>query len=195
VRSWRTDIFSSGGGEFRYPLNEKKRQRLGEGHSGLRREYRAAKGSSKGFKAPARVPPKSVPGLSDARVAHLNRPGYQNYRLETNVGTPNRPVWQTYYHGYIEPGETAGAITARHARNIGPDGLARFNPAADRIVMERGTRLYGEARLMEYRNIIRDRTNIGRVGVSGSRRGNNQNGLQSANLREYETWERSLNGQ
>jgi hypothetical protein len=61
--------------------------------------------------------------------------------------------------------------------------------------MEPGTRLYGEARLMEHRGIVRDQTNVGRVNTSGTRRGNNQNGLQPANLQEYEAWERALSGQ
>jgi hypothetical protein len=61
--------------------------------------------------------------------------------------------------------------------------------------MEPGTRLYGEARLMEHRNIIRDQTNVGRVSKSGTRRGNNQNGPQPAKVGEYEAWERALNGQ
>jgi hypothetical protein len=58
--------------------------------------------------------------------------------------------------------------------------------------MERGTRLYGEARLMEYRNIVRGETNVGRVSTSGTRRGNNQNGLQPANVWQYEAWEGAL---
>jgi RHS repeat-associated protein len=160
--------------------------RRGTGQSGVTRVQGTA---------PARVPPISVPGLSNARVAHFNRPGYQNYRLETNVGTAENPIWRTYYHGYIRPGETQTAIRTRHAGTVGPDGLARFNPATDRLVVEPGTRLYGEARLMEYRNIVRDQTNKGRVKVSGTRRVNNQNGLQPAKLQEYEAWERALNGQ
>jgi hypothetical protein len=144
--------------------------------------------------AGARVPPTTVPGVAANRVAHFNRAGYQNYRLETNVGTPENPVWRVHYHGYIAPGETAAAITRRHAGTVGPDGLARFNPATDRIVMEPGTRLYGEARLMEHRRIAQDGTNIGRVDVSGSRRGNNQGGLDPAKLREYEAWEQALHG-
>lgn len=61
--------------------------------------------------------------------------------------------------------------------------------------MEPGTRLYGEARLMEHRGIVRDQTNIGRVNVSNSRKGNNQNGIDPAKLAEYEAWERTLLGQ
>ncbi|MCE9531395.1 MAG: HINT domain-containing protein, partial [Planctomycetes bacterium] len=142
----------------------------------------------------ARVPPTTVPGVAADRVAHFNRAGYQNYRLETNVGTPENPVWRIHYHGYIAPGKTAAAITRRHAGTVGPDGLARFNPATDRIVIEPGTRLYGEARLMETRRITQDGTNIGRVDVSGSRRGNNQGGLDPAKLPEYEAWEQALHG-
>ncbi|HAW29242.1 MAG TPA: hypothetical protein DCY03_14170 [Planctomycetaceae bacterium] len=61
--------------------------------------------------------------------------------------------------------------------------------------MEPGTRLYGESRLMEHRAIIRDNTNIGRVNVSNSRRGNNQDGINASKLGEYEAWERALLGQ
>jgi hypothetical protein len=165
---------------------------------GLRSQRNGAQPALRRNRAPLpqRVPPPTtVPGLTNARVAHLNRAGYQNYRLETNVGTAQNPVWRTYYHGYIRPGETQAAIRGRHAGNVGPDGLARFNPATDRLVMEPGTRSYGEARLMEHRGIVRDQTNIGRIDVSGSRRGNNQNGLQPAALQEYEAWERALLGQ
>lgn len=166
------------------------------------------KDTAQGFNATAKPPgalpavpattekviPKTVPGVNAARVAKFNRADYQNYRLETNVGTPDKPVWRIYYHGYIAPGETATAITRRHAGTVGPDGLARFNSATDRIVMEPGTRLYGEARLMEHRRIIQDKTNIGRAEASGTRRGNNQGGLDTAKVREYEAWERARNG-
>lgn len=55
--------------------------------------------------------------------------------------------------------------------------------------------MYGGARLMEHRGIVLDETNIGRVRVSGSRRGNNQRGLDPAKVKEYEAWEASLQGQ
>lgn len=124
----------------------------------------------------AKVLPTKVLGIPADRVTRFNRSGFQNYRLETNAGTPENPIWRVYYHGYIAPNETAVAITRRHAGTVGPDGLARFNPAVDRIVMEPGTRLYGEARLMEHRRIVQDGTNIGRIDISGSRRGNNRGG-------------------
>jgi hypothetical protein len=182
-------VITVGGNRFRFNAGQWKNITTGrpanEAEIGLINQRRLAQ----------RTPPTRVPGLSGDRVAHLNRPGYQNYRLETNVGTPKKPVWEAFYHGYIEPGETQAAIRARHAGTVGPDALPRFDPATDRLVMEPGTRLYGEARLMEQRGIVQDQTNIGRVNISGSRRGNNQNGLQPAKLQEYEAWERALNGQ
>ncbi|PHS10422.1 MAG: hypothetical protein COA78_11350 [Blastopirellula sp.] len=72
---------------------------------------------------------------------------------------------------------------------------SQWHPATDRIVMEPGTRLYGEARLMETRRIILDQTNIGRIDISGTRRGNNQGGIDLKKLWEYEAWERTLFGQ
>jgi hypothetical protein len=101
-------------------------------------------------------------------------------------------MWRVYYHGYIAPGETAAAIARRHAGTVGTDGLARYSLATDRIVMEPGTRLYGEARLMEHRRIAQDGTFVGR-GADASRRGNNQGGIDPAKLPEYEAWERALN--
>ena len=93
-----------------------------------------------------------------------------------------RRPWKTHYHGYIAPDEPAAAVIRRHAKTIGPDGLPRYKPDTDRIVMEPGTRMYGESRLMEHRRINQDGTNIGRVSVSGSRRGNNQGGVQPRKL-------------
>jgi len=52
--------------------------------------------------------------------------------------------------------------------------------------------MYGEARLMEHRRVVSDQTNIGRVCISGSCRGNNQSGLDPAKVKEYEAWEATL---
>ena len=48
---------------------------------------------------------------------------------------------------------------------------------------------------METRRIILDQTNIGRIDISGTRRGNNQGGIDLKKLWEYEAWERTLFGQ
>ena len=81
-----------------------------------------------------------VHNITKSRFKWLSRPGYQNYVLVDADGV-------IYYSGMFGPDVTPAQVQARHAAN-----RDRFNPAKnDRMELRRGTREYGEARLMEQR--------------------------------------------
>jgi RHS repeat-associated protein len=76
-----------------------------------------------------------------------NTPGYWNYRLVDSSG-------RTYYHGMSS--QSPKDVMRRHSKNHN-----RFNYAnGDRLIEERGSRNYGDARRMEHENTERDRTKL-----------------------------------
>jgi len=103
----------------------------------------------------------------------LDTPGYWNYRLVDASG-------KTYYHGMASGSEQS--VIYRHSNSFN-----RFNPLTDDLVPVRGTRTYGEARIMEHQSIVRDNTLLqDRQGVNKENyRGNRQNGIGKRKLGRF----------
>jgi Family of unknown function (DUF6861)/Pretoxin HINT domain len=113
--------------------------------------------------------------LKRSRLARLMRPGYSNYDLINAKG-------EIYYSGMFGPNETEASVKRRHANNRN-----RFDPKkGDKMRVRRGTRTYGESRLVEHRRAIENDTVIGREG--NNYRGNRQDPINSDKLAEYETY-------
>lgn len=123
--------------------------------------------------------PVLVHNAGNDRFTYLNQLGYSNYVLKDANG-------KIYYTGMFGGKETQTTVEYRHSRNGG-----RFNPAAgDSMQVVRGTRSYGESRLMEQRLMEEHGTYVGRDG--NSYRGNRQNPLAESKRTEYEAYEKRL---
>jgi hypothetical protein len=114
--------------------------------------------------------------LKLSRFNRLNRPGFSNYVLREGG-----PRGRIYYSGMFGPQDNAQGVAARHAANHN-----RFDPDTDRLEVQRGTRTYGEARVMENDLANKNGTVIGRDGDDF--RGNRQQPLADDKLPEYERY-------
>jgi hypothetical protein len=113
-----------------------------------------------------------VHNITKSRFMRLSRPGYRNYVLVNADGV-------IYYSGMFGPDVTPAQVQARHAAN-----RDRFNPAKnDRMELRRGTREYGEARLMEQR--IAEANKTIRMDKPKTYRCNRQNPLSPDKTAEY----------
>lgn len=122
-----------------------------------------------------------VHNIKKSRLVYFSRPGYRNYVLRNAAG-------EVYYSGMFGPNTTPAQVQARHRGNGN-----RFDPSkGDRFELEPGTREYGEARLMEHRLAVDNKTIIGRDGDNF--RGNRQDPIASDKLPEYNEYERFKQG-
>ncbi len=120
--------------------------------------------------------------ITASRLAWLQRPGFRNYTLVDANGT-------VYYSGMFGPNTTPAEVRARHAANHD-----RFNPSksenidgknvgGDDMVIEPGTREYGEARILENQLAVEHET-INRSKPE-TYRCNRQQPLADAKVQEY----------
>jgi hypothetical protein len=118
-----------------------------------------------------------VHNIAKSRLIRLSRPGYSNYVLRSGG-----PKGRIYYSGMYGPETKPAQVQARHAANGN-----RFNPEKDFFELKPGTREYGDARLMEQRIAVENKTIIGRDGENY--RGNRQSPIAEDKLAEYKEYE------
>jgi hypothetical protein len=120
--------------------------------------------------------PILVHNITDARYAHLDRDGWQNYVLKDAADN-------VYYSGIYGPGSTQADVEYRHSNNHNRYDVS----AGDKIEVQPGRRTYGDARLMEQRIAEQHGTVIGKDG--DNYRGNRQNPLANEKYAEYRQYE------
>ena len=125
--------------------------------------------------------------LKLSRIKYFNRPRYSNYVLREGG-----PTGRIYYSGMFGENSTAADVQYRHAKT-GQGAGRRFDPSkGDYFELVPGTRTYGEARLLEHRNAVQNKTIIGRAG--DNYRGNRQDPVAADKLPEYEAYEKYRQG-
>jgi hypothetical protein len=89
-----------------------------------------------------------VHNITKTRLKYLSRKGFSVYYLRSGG-----PKGKIYYVGIFGPGSTPADVQRRHAKNHN-----RFDPNSDFFDLQKGSYEYGEARLKEQRDAVKNKT-------------------------------------